>query len=77
MPPSVLAGGRSTDGPVWIEYIADDLKARFMDYAVGVLFFLLIHLNVTIRNASLDFQCCGQYLALAGQPLPSRFLAAE
>ncbi|TFY66853.1 hypothetical protein EVG20_g4236 [Dentipellis fragilis] len=35
IPPGIEAGGRSTDGPVWIEYIADDLHAKFMDYAVA------------------------------------------
>ncbi|KAI0314311.1 hypothetical protein OF83DRAFT_1064051 [Amylostereum chailletii] len=34
-PPSSLAGGRSTNGPVWIENIANDLGAHFMDYAVS------------------------------------------
>ncbi|KAG8712147.1 hypothetical protein FRC09_020183 [Ceratobasidium sp. 395] len=34
-PPSPKAGGRTTNGPVWIEYIANDTSARFMDYAVG------------------------------------------
>lgn len=35
IPPSAFAGGRSTDGPIWIERVADDIGARFMDYAVG------------------------------------------
>ncbi|THH17070.1 hypothetical protein EW146_g3673 [Bondarzewia mesenterica] len=35
IPPGIEAGGRSTDGPVWIEYIADDINARFMDYAIS------------------------------------------
>lgn len=35
IPPSPKAGGRTTNGPVWIEYIANDTSARFMDYAVG------------------------------------------
>ncbi|KAH7333650.1 hypothetical protein B0J17DRAFT_721542 [Rhizoctonia solani] len=34
-PPSPKAGGRTTNGPVWIENIANDVGARFMDYAVG------------------------------------------
>ncbi|KAL5637551.1 hypothetical protein ACGC1H_004090 [Rhizoctonia solani] len=34
-PPSPKAGGRATNGPVWIEYIANDTSARFMDYAVS------------------------------------------
>jgi hypothetical protein len=34
IPPSVLAGGRSTNGPVWIEGIASDIGASVMDYAV-------------------------------------------
>ncbi|CAE6335829.1 unnamed protein product [Rhizoctonia solani] len=33
--PSPKAGGRTTNGPVWIENIANDIGARFMDYAVG------------------------------------------
>ncbi|CAE6474993.1 unnamed protein product [Rhizoctonia solani] len=36
MPPSPKAGGRTTNGPVWIEYIANDTSARFMDYAVRI-----------------------------------------
>ncbi|KAJ1300660.1 hypothetical protein OPQ81_002308 [Rhizoctonia solani] len=35
IPPSPKAGGRTTNGPVWIENIANDIGARFMDYAVG------------------------------------------
>ncbi|ELU37528.1 GDSL-like lipase/Acylhydrolase domain-containing protein [Rhizoctonia solani AG-1 IA] len=34
-PPSPKAGGRTTNGPVWIENIANDVGARFMDYAVA------------------------------------------
>jgi hypothetical protein len=34
-PPSSLAGGRSTNGPVWIENVANDLNATFKDYAVA------------------------------------------
>ncbi|KDN44610.1 hypothetical protein RSAG8_05375, partial [Rhizoctonia solani AG-8 WAC10335] len=34
-PPSPKAGGRATNGPVWIEHIANDTSARLMDYAVG------------------------------------------
>ncbi|KAK0226048.1 hypothetical protein IW262DRAFT_1359418 [Armillaria fumosa] len=33
IPPSVLAGGRSTDGPVWVEWVANDTGAKLMDYA--------------------------------------------
>lgn len=33
IPPSVLAGGRSTNGPVWVEGIANDIGAEVMDYA--------------------------------------------
>lgn len=32
-PPDILAGGRSTNGPVWVEDIASDIGARVMDYA--------------------------------------------
>ncbi|PVF97902.1 hypothetical protein CPB86DRAFT_826166 [Serendipita vermifera] len=35
IPPSPKAGGRTTNGPIWIEYVANDTGARFMDYAVG------------------------------------------
>ncbi|KAI0318728.1 carbohydrate esterase family 16 protein [Amylostereum chailletii] len=34
-PPNPLAGGRGTNGPVWIENIANDMGANFMDYAVS------------------------------------------
>ncbi|CAE6442835.1 unnamed protein product [Rhizoctonia solani] len=34
-PPSPKAGGRTTNGLVWIENIANNIGARFMDYAVG------------------------------------------
>lgn len=43
--PSAFAGGRSTDGPIWIECVADDIGATFMDYAVGrpsFVWFILI-----------------------------------
>ncbi len=33
-PPDAEAGGRSTDGKVWVEDIADDIGATIMDYAV-------------------------------------------
>lgn len=35
VPPEALAGGRSTDGKVWVENIADDIGATLMDYAVS------------------------------------------
>ena len=35
-PPDAEAGGRSTDGKVWVEDIADDIGATIMDYAVRV-----------------------------------------
>ncbi|PSR77862.1 hypothetical protein PHLCEN_2v7683 [Hermanssonia centrifuga] len=34
IPPDPGAGGRSTNGKVWVENIADDFGARLMDYAV-------------------------------------------
>lgn len=34
IPPDVFAGGRSTNGPVWVEGIASGIGARVMDYAV-------------------------------------------
>ncbi|KAI0318729.1 carbohydrate esterase family 16 protein, partial [Amylostereum chailletii] len=33
IPPDPEAGGRITNGPVWIENIANDIGARLMDYA--------------------------------------------
>ncbi|KAG0702259.1 hypothetical protein DFH29DRAFT_999497 [Suillus ampliporus] len=33
IPPNALAGGRSTNGPVWVEAIAGDIGAKVMDYA--------------------------------------------
>ncbi|KAI0767761.1 hypothetical protein C8Q74DRAFT_1318276 [Fomes fomentarius] len=33
VPPDAEAGGRSTDGRVWIEELADDVGATLMDYA--------------------------------------------
>ncbi|KAG1730530.1 carbohydrate esterase family 16 protein [Suillus paluster] len=33
IPPNALAGGRSTNGPVWVEGIASDIGATVMDYA--------------------------------------------
>lgn len=32
-PPDAFAGGRSTNGKVWVEHLADDVGARLMDYA--------------------------------------------
>lgn len=37
VPPSPLAGGRSTNGYTWVELVAFDVKATIMDYAVSVL----------------------------------------
>lgn len=34
IPPNPKAGGRTTNGPVWNEVIANDTGARYMDYAV-------------------------------------------
>jgi hypothetical protein len=34
IPPNAQAGGRSTNGKLWIENIADDIGATLMDYAV-------------------------------------------
>lgn len=33
-PPYPLAGGRSTNGLLWIEHVANDINATVMDYAV-------------------------------------------
>ncbi|KAI0365404.1 hypothetical protein BV20DRAFT_954326 [Pilatotrama ljubarskyi] len=33
VPPDAEAGGRSTDGKVWVEDLADDIGAKLMDYA--------------------------------------------
>ncbi|EGN93505.1 carbohydrate esterase family 16 protein [Serpula lacrymans var. lacrymans S7.3] len=35
IPPNAQAGGRSTNGRVWIEDIADDIGATLMDYAIS------------------------------------------
>ncbi|KAG8793060.1 hypothetical protein FRC12_003993 [Ceratobasidium sp. 428] len=35
VPPNPHAGGRTTNGPVWIENIANDIGATFKDYAVA------------------------------------------
>jgi hypothetical protein len=35
IPPDNEAGGRSTNGPVWIEDVASDIGATLMDYAVS------------------------------------------
>lgn len=34
IPPNPEAGGRSTNGKIWIENIADDYDAKVMAYAV-------------------------------------------
>ncbi|KAG9310077.1 carbohydrate esterase family 16 protein [Chiua virens] len=34
-PPSGFAGGRSTNGPLWVEDIASDIGATLMDYALS------------------------------------------
>lgn len=35
MPPNPKAGGRTTNGYVWAENIANDYHATIMDYAIG------------------------------------------
>jgi len=35
IPPNAQAGGRSTNGKLWVENIADDINATFMDYATS------------------------------------------
>lgn len=42
VPPSPLAGGRSTNGLTWVEHVANDVKATIMDYAVSAIFLLLL-----------------------------------
>ena len=37
VPPDAEAGGRSTNGKVWVEHLADDAGATLMDYAVSSL----------------------------------------
>lgn len=37
VPPDAEAGGRSTNGKVWIEHIAEDAGATLMDYAVSMV----------------------------------------
>jgi hypothetical protein len=37
IPPNPQAGGRVTDGRVWIEDISVDTRAVFMDYAVRII----------------------------------------
>lgn len=34
-PPNPLAGGRMSNGPVWIEYLASDIGAKLYPYAVS------------------------------------------
>ncbi|EIM80618.1 uncharacterized protein STEHIDRAFT_162400 [Stereum hirsutum FP-91666 SS1] len=50
IPPSAFAGGRSTDGPVWIEYIADDIGAKFMDYAASTLHRAVVNISLWPDN---------------------------
>jgi len=35
IPPNAQAGGRSTNGKLWVENIADDIGATVMDYAIS------------------------------------------
>ncbi|KAF4579656.1 hypothetical protein EYR40_000167 [Pleurotus pulmonarius] len=35
IPPDVLAGGRSTNGLVWVEHLANDVGATIKDYAIA------------------------------------------
>ncbi|KDQ32649.1 carbohydrate esterase family 16 protein [Pleurotus ostreatus PC15] len=35
VPPDVLAGGRSTNGLVWVEHLANDVSATIKDYAIA------------------------------------------
>ncbi|KAF8578145.1 carbohydrate esterase family 16 protein [Ramaria rubella] len=39
IPPNPKAGGRTTNGPVWVEDLGTDTKALVMDYALYLLFF--------------------------------------
>jgi len=48
IPPNPEAGGRSTNGPVWIEDIANDLNATIMDYAVASA---CVNISLTPDNA--------------------------
>ncbi|KAK0500147.1 hypothetical protein EDD18DRAFT_1102325 [Armillaria luteobubalina] len=42
------AGGRMSNGPVWVEYVASDINATVKDYAVGLLF------NVSVSATHVD-----------------------
>ena len=46
-PPNPLAGGRSTNGRVWVECLAEDVNATLMDYAVRPIWTFL-HLSLTV-----------------------------
>jgi len=57
-PPDAFAGGRSTNGKVWVEHLADEVGARLMDYAVSST---LVHLQCGSLNRSLVVKCRDQH----------------
>jgi hypothetical protein len=59
IPPNILAGGRSTNGPVWVEGIASDIGARVMDYAVCFTPQSVHNLTSCSGQALLQISACG------------------
>ncbi len=61
IPPSVLAGGRSANGPVWIEGIANNTGATLMSYAVSSLVFrFFVMMTVTSNGVPASIFLSGQ-----------------
>ena len=52
IPPNAEAGGRSTNGKLWIENIADDIGAKLMDYAVSSHIALTVSTETVSQTSS-------------------------
>ena len=58
VPPDTFAGGRSTNGKVWVEHLADKVGARLMDYAVSST---SVHIYQRSLNRCLVVECRDQH----------------
>ena len=71
-PPDPFAGGRSTDGTIWIENIANDIGATLMDYAVRIL--VLISPLVRTSNGTQQSGALTDLSLWPSNPTPADFL---
>ena len=71
---STRAGGRVTNGPVWVEWVANATKATLMDYAVWTAGYVIN--SLVLNECALDIWSGSQPYPLAEQVHPIRLNGA-